>query len=155
MAEGQMNGLDREHRLSSAIDGAATSAELATLLREAEAAIVDAEQEAVRLRESAFDPQLAPDPVQARDQMESASLMAGRLRTLHARLLRRQGEVSAAERLANWRIQAADLKRERDDLALKLDEHYPAAIAKLVDLFTQMTALDAKLSSSIRLDRPE
>jgi hypothetical protein len=73
-------------------------------------------------------------------------LAAGRLRTLLARLNRRYTEVSAAERISQWRKTAAALSEERDDLALELDEAYPDLVTRLVDLFTRMTVLDRKLS---------
>jgi hypothetical protein len=148
------NGLDLEHRLRGAIEGATTSTELAALLRESEEAIGAAEEAAVLAREQAFDPQLAPDPVQARDAMESASLMVGRLQTLHGRLQRRYAEVLEAERLAQYRRQRAAFEKERDVLKDEFASEYPILTAKLVDIFARMTALDAKLSG-LRLDGVE
>jgi hypothetical protein len=122
-------------------------------------------QEAARsAKEAALDPTQTPDPVEARAKSEDAALMAGRLMTLLVRLQRRYAEVAEAERLKEWREQFADLKRERDDLALDFDEDYPALINQLVDLCTRMVTLDGKLSRlhqarpsgvPLHLDSPE
>jgi hypothetical protein len=96
--------------------------------------------------------------------MEDTALGAGRLRTLHARLLARHVEVAAAERVAEWKAAAAQMKDERDDLAVEIHKDYDAAVSALVDLFVRMVALEGKLSrlhqsrpSGVRLhlDSPE
>jgi hypothetical protein len=120
--------------------------ELAALVRETEDAIFAAEEEASLAKEAALDPTQCPDPAAARARMEDTALGAGRLRTLHARLLARHAEVAAAERVAEWKAAAAKMKDERDDLVLDFDEHYDGLVAQLVDLFVRMVALEDKLS---------
>jgi hypothetical protein len=70
----------------------------------------------------------------------------------------------SAERLVKWEVEFAALKEERDALALEFDEDYPAAVSKLVDLLTRVSAFDAKLSRlhqsrpsgvALHLDAPE
>jgi hypothetical protein len=141
--------LELERRLSSILAddrATVTSAELRELMQAAEIGIVDAQEAARSAKEAALDPTVTPDPTEARAQSEDAALMAGRLHTLLGRLQRRCAEVAQAERLKEWREQFADLKRERDDLALEFDEDYPALINQLVDLGTRMVTLDGKLS---------
>jgi hypothetical protein len=148
------NGLDLEKRLRSAIEGSATSAELASLISEAEGAIVAAEEEAVRMRESAFDPQLAPDPVVARDQMESASLMVVRLQTLHSRLVRRYAEADAQEQLEAWTASFYELKDRRDALAAEMAQTYPQATRDLMNLNIRIAAFDEELGRLHRARPP-
>jgi hypothetical protein len=78
--------------------------------------------------------------------MENATFAANRLRTLLSRLQKKCAEVAAAERLAKWEIEFVELKEGRDALADELTDTYPAVVGKLTDLFTRITAFDAKLS---------
>jgi hypothetical protein len=156
MEEGQMksNGYDAadvnlERRLSMLLAGdsdALTATKLRSLMEQTEAAIVDAQEAARLAKEAALDPTIIPDVSDARQQMEDASLRAGRLQTLLTRLQRRHAEVADAERLKQWQRDFADLKQERDHLALEFDADYPVLVNDLVDLLTQMAILDGKLS---------
>jgi hypothetical protein len=160
MAEGQMTryqppapstppaGLDLERRLLAVIGDAheATAAELRALLEETEAAIIAAEQAAILSREQAFDPQRAPDPVAARDQMENASLLVGRLQTLHSRLQRRVTAVEAAEHFRQWQCDFRDLKKEHDSLAKEFAQVYPTVCAQLFNLFGRLGSFDRRAS---------
>jgi hypothetical protein len=86
--------------------------------------------------------------------MESASLMVGRLQTLHSRLKRRHDEVVQAELLAESRRQRAALVSERKELVGEVVHKFPKHVDGLVDLCTRIKALDAKLSG-LQLDGVE
>jgi hypothetical protein len=139
--------LDLERKLTNTLgsNGQPHSvAELRAQLRETEAAIVGAEEEAARAKEAALDPTQTPDPVAARAAAEDTALSVGRLRTLHARLLRHTTAVAEAARLRRWQHEFRDLKKERDELVGEFAQVYPTACAQLADLFTRVVAFDQR-----------
>jgi hypothetical protein len=86
--EKKMNNNDNlEQRLLKAIDDDKLSVDdLAQLINQTERGIVAAEEAARAASEAAFDPARSADPVAARDEMETAHLRVGRLKTLLPRL---------------------------------------------------------------------
>lgn len=136
---------DLERKAAAALSGDVTSAVLAELIIDVEDAIKQAEATAKAERDKALDPVAAPDPKAACAAAEDATIAAGRLRTLHPRLEARFSEMQAKERLAKWHADYATLKPKRDALATELRELYPAAVAKLVDLFARSADLDAEI----------
>jgi hypothetical protein len=140
--------LDLERKLTNTLGNGQphTVAELRQLLAATEEAIVLAEEEAARAKEAALDPTVTPDPAAARAAAEDTALAAGRLRTLHARLLRHTTAVAEAARLRRWQHEFRDLKKERDALAQEFAQVYPTVCAQLVDLFARTAALDQRLS---------
>ena len=89
---------------------------------------------------------MTPDPKEARAAMEDALLCAGRLRTLLSRLQQKRATVEAAERLAAWEIEFGTVRDERNALADEVVSTYPKLATQLIELFTRITAFDAKLS---------
>lgn len=132
----------------------ATAAELQSLVARAQGAIVDAEAEAKREEERVFDPQLAPDPKEAKAAMESALLASGRMRTLLTRLTRKRASVEAEERKRAWEADFKTFKEERNALADELLVLYPEVEAKLIDLFTRITVFETAKLHQLHLARP-
>jgi hypothetical protein len=136
-----------EKRIAAALGGNdATSADLATLIADAEAAIGQADANAEAERSRALDPALSPDARAAREAMQSAEFSRDRLRTVLPRLQTRHQQAAALERLTQWRADYELLKVKRDALAVELGEVYPKVVRKLVSLFTRLKANDAELS---------
>jgi hypothetical protein len=137
-----------EQQISAALDGGASAAEaLAALIAETEAAVAMADAEAKSEEARMLDPVLSPDPHQAKAAMEDALIRSGRLRTLLPRLIRKHGEVEAAEQLAAFEVEYLDLEKERDELALELAEAYSDAVATLIDLFQRVADHDGKIAA--------
>jgi hypothetical protein len=107
---------------------------------------VEAEEEAALAKERALDPTVTPDPVAARAASEDTALAAGRLSTLHGRLLRRVTEVEASERLQRWQHEFRDLKKEHDALADEFAALYPRCVSQLADLFARVVSFDQRAS---------
>jgi hypothetical protein len=134
-----------EQQISAALDGTATPAEaLALLIKEG---IVTADEDAKREEVRAFDPQLTPDPREAKAAMEDALIRGGRLRTLLPRLIRKHSEVEAAERLAKWEGEYLNLERERDDAVLLLADTYTDTVSALIEVFCKVAVVDAKIAA--------
>jgi hypothetical protein len=130
-----------------------TSADLATQIADAEAAIAAADRAAETERTNALDPALSPDAKAAREAMQANKFGRDRLRTVLPRLEVRHREIAAAEYLAQWRADYEVLKVKRDALAAELASTYPTVVAQLVDLFTRIEANDAEISD-LHLARP-
>jgi hypothetical protein len=159
-------GLDLERRLTAVLGNSAgaTAAELRELLQTTEEGIILAEEEAAVAQARALDPTVTPDPSAARAYAEDTALAAGRLSTLHGRLLRRVTEVEATERLRQWQRDFSDLKKERDALADEFAALYPRCVSQLTDLFARVVAFDQKASKlhqarpagvALHIDSPE
>ena len=74
-----------EKRIAAALMGNdATSADLATLSADTEAAIIQAEATAEAERAKALDPVVSPDASKAREAMQAAEFSRDRLRTVLA-----------------------------------------------------------------------
>lgn len=139
------NALTLEQRVVAVLEGDAQSPDIAALIEETEAAIIEAEGAAESERTRALDPALSPDPVRARDAMQAAEFALERLRTLLPRLRERIGQVDAAERLARWRAEAEGIRAKRDALTAELAEVYPNLVDQLVDLLTRIKAVDTEI----------
>jgi hypothetical protein len=135
-----------EQEISAALDNATvTAAALAAPIDRATTGFVLAQDQAVLAREQALDPQMSSLD-EARAKIEATALCAGRLQTLLVRLQRRHTEVAQAEREAEWRRQAAQLKERRDDLALAIDDDFDFYVDKLAELLARIATNDAELS---------
>jgi hypothetical protein len=139
-----------EQRIGAALrpDATLTSAYIAALIEEGEAAIAEAD------KEGATDQTLSLDPKGARQAIMDATLAANRLLTFLPKLQARYREAHEqeqatawlAEREAPWLAEHDSLKPERDALAEELREVYPL-VSKIVDLFGRIAANDAALSA--------
>jgi hypothetical protein len=121
-----------EQEIGAALTSNAIGAdELTALVARAQSGIVDADEEAKREEERIYDPELCPDPKEARAAMEDARLRSGRLQTMLTRLQRKRNAVEAAERLAAWQVEFGKLRDARKALADELAATYPQVVAKL------------------------
>ncbi len=139
-----------EQRISDALqsDAAATSADVAALIEEAEAAIAKAN------KECAVEQTLALDPKAARQAIDDATFAANRLRTLVSKLEARYEEVLYQEQAAAWLSEHDTLRCERDALSEELRTVYPDIVSKIIDLFARMTANNEALSALHRARPP-
>jgi hypothetical protein len=128
-----------EQRISAALLHTLPSTALAELLAENDAGIAAAEQAAEVAKEFAFDPAQSPDLAAARQHMEDAALLVGRLKTLRHRLGCRYQQTYLEEKANEWRGLAADIINEGTALAEEMGHVYADAALKLVDLFTRIT----------------
>ena len=135
-----------EKRIASALSSDDTAGNLAALVDETEAAIIQADATAEAEREKALDPLISRDAAKARAIMEDAAFTRDRLRTVLPRLQQKHQEVAAQEYRAQWREDYEAHKVERDALATELRELYPNFASKITDLFTRMAANDTELS---------
>src|SRR5689334_19987812 len=116
-----------EQRITAALsDETITSAAIAKLVAETEAAIAEASRAAYEARSKALDPALSPDPAAARKAMEAAQFAVERLRTLLPRLRARHANLVEAEQRASWQADFAQVEAQRDAIAAELAEVYPA-----------------------------
>src|SRR2546423_11192184 len=123
-----------EQRVSAALaNDAITPAELETLIDSVEDGINHAERNAAQIREAAMDPSLSPDLSAARQAMEDAAFLVGRLRTQLPRLERRLAQVVAAEQHARWLQEYNEVIAKRD-AAVEQFKQYPELVNRLLDL---------------------
>jgi hypothetical protein len=141
-----MSATSLEERIAAALTCDHSSAELAALVCETEAAIDAAAQNATLERKKALDPTASPDPQAARTAMEDAAFRVRRLKTLLPKLEERYYAKWEAEKAAQWSAECEALAAERDRLAVQVRETYCAAAAQLTDLMRCLAAFEAKLS---------
>ena len=135
-----------EKRVAAALTDDITSADLAALIAETEAAITDADVTAEAERTKALDPALSPDATAAREIMQVVEFARDRLRTVLPRLKERHKQIAAQEDLTQWSAYFETLKVERDALAAELRELYPEFETKITDLLARIAENDGKLS---------
>jgi hypothetical protein len=135
-----------EMHIASALSGEITSAAVAALIAEIEAAISQADVTAERERTKALDPALSPDARAARETLAAAEFARDRLRTVLPRLEARHQEIAAAEYETQWRADYEELGGKCDALAAELRELYPAFATKIADLFGRIATNDAEIS---------
>jgi hypothetical protein len=135
-----------EQRIAAALaDSDIHSSALATLVAETEAAVTDADQEAITAREQALDPIASPDPTKARAAMEAAAFTRDRLRTVLPRLQQHFKEVSSQEEYTRWVAGYEQIKIKRDAVAAELRTLYPEFASKLVDLLSRIEVIDREV----------
>ena len=136
-----------EHRIASALSAAAiTSSELAALIQETEAAIVEADTVAEQERLKALDTVRSPNAAEARRAMEDAQFACDRLRTALPRLQESFNKVAAEEAYNNWVITAYEpVKAERDGAAAELRSLYAPFVVKMADLLLRIEQIDSAI----------
>ena len=87
-----------------------------------------------------------PTPSRRARRWRTPRSPAIRLRTALPRLQVRLKQMEAAEYLARWEPEYERVKAVRDALAAEMREMYPAAVARLVDLFQRMAECDRECS---------
>jgi hypothetical protein len=142
-----------EQRISIALTpGGMQSSAIADLLDELEGAIIDAEGVSRLEHERSLDPNVMPDPAEARRVAEDAAFVVGRLQTLLRRLEGVYQEVVAAERKADWEARFDELHVKRDALADEFEKALPL-FNQLADLFIRMQPCDSEIRK-LQLARP-
>jgi hypothetical protein len=118
--------------------------ELEYLIDQVERGLAGAEQNAARQREAAFDPAVSPDLSAARQQLEDAVFLVGRLQTLRPRLERRLAEVLDAEAHARWLEDYEQVLAKRDE-AVELFQNYPELVVQLLTILHTARNVDAEI----------
>ena len=132
---------DLDDRIAAAFADGAKSDDVASLIREAEAAAIAAGDVAAQARLRAHDPALsAPNVATARREMDDLAFRRERRQAAISRLQKRLYEVRAHEENDRRAATYAKVKAERDRLAAELADAYPAIERQLVDLFTRLDA---------------
>jgi len=133
-----------DKRIAAALASDATSAEIAVLIPEVDAAVVAAIEAAERERIKSYDPTVV-DPHKARQSLADAEFACDRLQAALAALQERLQEQQAQEFSAQWHSDYAQVEAESHALAAELSEVYRAAQSQLVDVLTRKQACDAKV----------
>jgi hypothetical protein len=133
-----------DKRIAAALASDATSAEIAVLIPEVDAAVVAAVEAAERERIKSYDPVIV-DPQKARQSLADAEFVRDRLQAALAALQERRQELLAQEYLKQWHREYAQVEAESHSLAAELSEVYLVAQSQLVDVLTRKQACDAKV----------
>lgn len=142
-----MSKTSLEARISAAwANTNCSAATLAELLAETDIAIIEKEKNLAWLRTEVFDFSKYPDRKAARQQLEDAEFELGSLQTFRPKLAQHLAAAEAAEQHDAWISAFEEHKPRVDALAERFRAEYPAAVKTLVDLFTEMAALDARSS---------
>ena len=118
-------------------------AELEDLITHVEDGIKEAERNVTKQREAAFDPAISPDLSAARQQLEDATFLLGRLRTQLPRLERRLAQVIDNEQRARW-LQDYNEVIARRDAAAQAFEQYPFLVVELLKILYAVKDVDAE-----------
>lgn len=139
------NAATLDERISSALAGEPTSAELRALLAEAKIASATAEQDAGTASGIALDPATPPARVaEARKTMEDAHFTRDRLAVATKRLNELHQGALRREAVAARQKAVAEVSARRDAMAAELREQYPALAGALADLLHRMSKIDAE-----------
>jgi hypothetical protein len=117
---------------------------LLALIVETTAAIEDADAAGRIARAQSVDPKCA-DGIAARGRAEDTEFRAARLRNGLAALQALHADVQAHEEAALWRADADRVQAERDALVTRFARDYETAVAGLVQLFTDVVAVDKEI----------
>ena len=134
-----------DKRIAAALASDTTSADVAVMIAEVDAAILTAIDAAERERIRSYDPTIV-DAQKARQSRADAEFVRDRLQAALAALQMRLQELQAQEFLAQWRADYEGLKVERDALAAQLREVYPPYATKIAELFARIAVNDEALS---------
>jgi hypothetical protein len=138
--------LSLDERIVAAFGDGAKSADVAILIKEAQAASLSCNDAAERVRKRALDPILSVNDVaEARRQMDDAAFRRDRLLTAVTRLRERLEEVKAEEEDQRRRHAYDQVKAERDKLAAELADIYPAFAQKLAELLPRIAANEREI----------
>ena len=154
LASGELSLQDKfalfEKRLKAALtDTTATipSTTLEKLLRECDAAIGAAQQEAIDARERGLNFLATPDIKAAREAVDDAEFFVSRLLTQRPRLAALLDARRAQEQRDRYLTHYATLKHEGEALAQELADLYPGLVGPLVELFARLRAFQQRCSA--------
>jgi hypothetical protein len=142
-----MSDLSLEERIAAALVDDITSPDLATLIAETEAAIVEATATAEAERTKALDLLASPDATSARQAMQAAEFARDRLQAALPRLQDRYYEVIKAEEFARWLPRQEAVKARRDALAAELRDRYIPFVNEFVSLLLEIEEADREVRS--------
>jgi hypothetical protein len=140
-----MNTPVLEKRIAAALSNDTTSADLASLIAETEAAISEAEATAHAARAKGLDLLASPDASKARTRMEDAAFTRDRLRTVLPRLREKLRVVEAAEYAARWEPEYKQVEAQRNEFAKDFASTYPKVVSQLIDLLRRTETCDREV----------
>src|SRR5262245_42587842 len=133
-------------RIRAALTEPTTSNAATALLEELRTAVAAAGDEIATLRRRALDPLAEAAQVRVdREAGEALTFERDRMAAAVSLLDRRVGELRGAERTAAAGAERAAALAERDALAERLRDRWPALEAELVELLSAIDASDARL----------
>lgn len=136
-----------DDRITAAFADDAKSDDVASLIREAEAAATAAGDAAERARSRALDPALsAVDVANARRKMEDAAFRRDRLQVAVSRLGERLREVRAHEENDRRQLAYDKAAVKRDKLAAELARLYPPFATQIADLMARIVESDREIA---------
>jgi hypothetical protein len=139
-----------EQRISAALtDGRITSENVYALIEETTATIAEGEVGSAEEREKAFDPARSPDPRAARQKMEDALFLVGRLKTLLPRLETVACEVRKREQVAAYAAKRDALQAEADAIEEQLVQIYGECSERIVDAFERASAFQDRVRQEL------
>lgn len=135
-----------DDRITAAFAEGAKSSDFASLIRDAEAAAITADDVALRAKDRALDPaQPAVEVATARREMDDAAFRRDRLQVAVKRLGERLRAVRAAEENRRRQLVYDKVKLVRDGLAQELARVYPPVATQLADLMSRIDASDREI----------
>ena len=137
---------DLDECIAGAFADGVTSADVVSLIAEAESAALASGKSAEHARERALNPTLTANAVvEARRQMEDSAFRRERLQTAVSRLRDRLKEVRGQEENQRRQIDYERVKTERDKLAAELKAIYPAFESQLAELLPRIVENDRQI----------
>jgi hypothetical protein len=141
-----LGGSALEGRIAAAFSDGVTSADVISLIAEAESAALASGKSADHARERALDPTLtASAVVEARRHMEDAAFRRERLQTAVSRLRERLKEARTQEENQRRLIAYEKARAERDQLAAELKAVYPQFEEQLRYLLPRIVENDRQI----------
>lgn len=122
-----------------------SSDELAALITEVETEAGAGDAVATKVSAAILDPSVVADAA-IRGKVEDA-ILATRLRLAIPKLENLRRAAAVTERSVAWNRQADEIEARRDEVARRMRDEYPAAVAKLVELFSAMKDCDRAIDS--------
>lgn len=141
MAKNGSPNTNLDERIATALATPPDASALFELIIEVTTAIEDADAAGRVARAQSIDPKRA-DGIAFRGKAEDGEFRAARWRNGLAALQELHGKGRAREEAAAWRARADQVQELRDQLVEEFTREYPATVAKLVDLFNRVVAVD-------------
>jgi len=135
-----------EQRIADTLaDGDATSATIAVLITEAEAAAQEAETTAAKVRADALDPAVVVDAAKVGAEVATSELRRDRMRAALPRLHEAHRQARAREHEIAWLEDYRAIEIERDALVADLAKEYPDCVRRLLDILGKVPGVNARI----------
>jgi len=132
-----------------------TSFEAAGVLAEVHNSLAEADRQYALARGRALDPVAKPESADVdRKLMERLSFERDRLSVAVTQLNDRVAQLQEQEKAKAYQAALDAAMAERDELAARLRDRYPALVTEMVALFTAIAASDARLATLNRKGEP-